>query len=428
MRELQELRLYIASPSDVSEERTEIELIIDEFNHTIAKGLGLYLECIKWETHSTPEMGRPQSVINSQLRPEDSDIFIGLLWSRFGTPTAKDSNIRIGQIESGTEEEFELAYCSFIEKKRPTIMFYKCNRDIKISSIDPKQLVKVNKFFERFNSTGINPGLYKKYDELKEFKEFFRRDLSNAIQKLAPDSAKLESPIMSNYHQANGIKHLFLPRDNEKRSFSKIEILQNASYINLIAQTGQAFLGIVGHRYRNLIEDLLRDGKTIKIILSHPTTPNSILRTFIENQTFFNKNKTDICDLTSDVIYELYKESTWFSNKLLNSWKGVELIKRKYKNLVEVRFTKYDIPASILITNTNAFFEPYLNANMLERAEKDILTFDLLIDNNSHLYKHYMDYFNTIWELSRDVELNEINIKHELGKTLNYLKINYNAK
>ena len=74
----------------------------------------LVLELLRWETHAYPSMGRPQSVINAQIG--DYDVFVGILWKRFGTPT--------GRAESGTEEEFRLAFDSWKKTKRPHILLY----------------------------------------------------------------------------------------------------------------------------------------------------------------------------------------------------------------------------------------------------------------------------------------------------------------
>src|SRR5450759_4663688 len=94
--QVQKIRIFVASPGDVGKEREGLKDVVQELNTTIAPYKGLALELVKWETHATPNMGRAQGVINSQLG--EYDIFVGLMWKRFGTPT--------GKAEYGTEEEF----------------------------------------------------------------------------------------------------------------------------------------------------------------------------------------------------------------------------------------------------------------------------------------------------------------------------------
>ena len=59
------LKVFVASPDDVSAERDQLEDVINELNLTIGKTLGLRLELVRWETNAFPGMGiDSQEVIN----------------------------------------------------------------------------------------------------------------------------------------------------------------------------------------------------------------------------------------------------------------------------------------------------------------------------------------------------------------------------
>src|ERR1017187_8021432 len=103
-RRVMSVRLFLASPSDVSEERCVVEKTVGEINRSVARALGVTVDLMRWED-VVPAMGRPQQVILDQLDIEDTDLFVGVLWSRFGSPT--------GKARSGTEEEFTIAYRSW---------------------------------------------------------------------------------------------------------------------------------------------------------------------------------------------------------------------------------------------------------------------------------------------------------------------------
>ena len=95
------LSVFVASPSDVDEERNRLEEVIRDLNTAWAKELAIRLELVRWETHAYPSFGDDaQAVINEQI-PDDCDLFVGLMWYRFGTPT--------GRAGSGTVEEFNRA-------------------------------------------------------------------------------------------------------------------------------------------------------------------------------------------------------------------------------------------------------------------------------------------------------------------------------
>jgi hypothetical protein len=112
------IRIFVGSPGDVSKERDMLDSVVQELNTTIAPYRGFSLELVRWETHCTPGLGRPQALINAQIGPYD--FFVGIMWKRFGTPT--------GLAQSGTEEEFRIAYDAWHQNGFPRILFYFCQR------------------------------------------------------------------------------------------------------------------------------------------------------------------------------------------------------------------------------------------------------------------------------------------------------------
>lgn len=131
------VQVFAASPSDVKEERDLLETTIEELNATWSNSLGVTFELVRWETHTYPAFGSdPQAVINNQISDE-YDIFIGILWSRFGTPTPR--------APSGTAEEFERAVTR-IKNGSPDVMIYFKDTPIAPSKIDIDQLDEVSKF------------------------------------------------------------------------------------------------------------------------------------------------------------------------------------------------------------------------------------------------------------------------------------------
>jgi hypothetical protein len=109
------LRVFLASPGDVDEERTRMARVIRQLNNTIGESEEVTIDLVRWETHAWPGFGEDaQAVINGQTEP--GDIFVGILWRRIGTATNRSV--------SGTVEEFERAYRLWQETERPSIMLY----------------------------------------------------------------------------------------------------------------------------------------------------------------------------------------------------------------------------------------------------------------------------------------------------------------
>ena len=67
------LRVFVASPSDVRDERERLERVTQAMNRPggTAQRLGLRLELSRWETDVAPDAGLSQAVVFDQLPAED---------------------------------------------------------------------------------------------------------------------------------------------------------------------------------------------------------------------------------------------------------------------------------------------------------------------------------------------------------------------
>ena len=110
------ITLFVGSPDDVNDERNSVERVTRELNDLWGPVLDIRLELVRWESHAVPGFGAdPQEVIN-QVIPDDYEVFIGIMWTRFGSPT--------NRAESGTEEEFVTAYSRWLRDSNSVrIMF-----------------------------------------------------------------------------------------------------------------------------------------------------------------------------------------------------------------------------------------------------------------------------------------------------------------
>lgn len=139
--------VLVASPSDLEPERNRLEEVIRELNLTWSQTLLLRLELVRWETHGYPGIGQDaQDVLNQELT-DAPDIFIGLMWGRYGTPT--------GRAGSGTEEEFARALTRYRDDPSSVrIMFYFKDAPLSPSEIDPAQLAQVQEFQSSLGNEG----------------------------------------------------------------------------------------------------------------------------------------------------------------------------------------------------------------------------------------------------------------------------------
>ncbi|MGO8785797.1 MAG: DnaA ATPase domain-containing protein [Terriglobia bacterium] len=162
------VKIVVASPGDVADERKALGQVVDEINRTVAGDLGLTLTLYRWETDAHPgfHVEGPQGLIDSILRIEESDLFIGIFWKRFGSPV-KGS-------DSGTEHEFRRAYESWKTRNSPQILFYFSERKYTLrTKQEHEQIGRIIRFRGQFPKEG----LWWTYKNLQIFKQAAREHL-----------------------------------------------------------------------------------------------------------------------------------------------------------------------------------------------------------------------------------------------------------
>jgi hypothetical protein len=175
------VRLFVASPGDVSAERDHLAKVIGELNATVGAYKGLTVELVRWETHCTPAMGRPQGVVNAQIGAYD--VFVGIMWRRFGTPT--------GAAESGTEEEFRIAYDCWLRNSSVHILFYFSQKPFMPRKDDEvEHLGKVLSFRRELEQKG----LVWEYRDSDDFPNVVRPHLSRILLDMASGRGARKEP------------------------------------------------------------------------------------------------------------------------------------------------------------------------------------------------------------------------------------------
>lgn len=138
----QVVRVLIASPGDVPEERTLISDVVHRWNADHAEATRTVLLPVRWETHTSAEVGgHPQSIVNRQI-VDRSDMLLGVFWTRLGTQTPNGA--------SGTAEEIE----RFLQADKPVSLFFS-SRPVQPDSIDLDQYRALKAFREGLKSRAL---------------------------------------------------------------------------------------------------------------------------------------------------------------------------------------------------------------------------------------------------------------------------------
>jgi len=196
------VKIFLASPSDLQEERRAAKSVVEEFNNNWADNLGYQIELVGWED-TISAVGRPQSVINRDL--DQCELFIGVMWKRWGTPP-NDS----GPYTSGFEEEFEISMSNLQERGSPEISLFFKNVDADLLRDPGDALKKVIAFKKKI--TTKRTILFQTFDDIGEFQSKIRSSITRYVQDLksAEDRKRIEES------QARSLK------DNTSQSLTEI--------------------------------------------------------------------------------------------------------------------------------------------------------------------------------------------------------------
>jgi hypothetical protein len=159
-------QVFIASPSDVPGERQLAREIVYEWNSINSSDKKMCLLPVGWEHNSSPEMGdRAQDFINKQIL-ENSDLLIGIFWTRVGTPT--------GDSISGSVEEIE----QHVKSGKPAMLYFS-NTPVSPDSIEQKQYKELKKF----KKDCYKKGLVETFESIDDLRTKLTRQLSLKIIK-----------------------------------------------------------------------------------------------------------------------------------------------------------------------------------------------------------------------------------------------------
>lgn len=174
---MKQIRLVVASPSDVTPERNAVTKVVDDLNKLLGRQNDFTIEVWRWETDSGPgfhPLG-PQGSIDADLKIADCDILLAIFWTRFGTRILRGR-------ETGTEHEINLAFKAWKSKKKPQILVYFKTALVDPSSIDTGQLERVKAFRNEFNPKGkYKHGTYETFTTEDDFKDKLRVQLARHL-------------------------------------------------------------------------------------------------------------------------------------------------------------------------------------------------------------------------------------------------------
>ncbi len=169
-KQLTQYRVFIGSPGGLDEERICFQSKLVKYSALNAEHRGVLFHPVGWED-TTSGVGRPQALINEDLKQCDYAVFV--LHDRWGSPTG-------GGYTSGTEEEWALAEELYKANTiRNIALFFKRvdQRQIKDPGKQLKAVLSFKKWIEDRKQY-----LFKHYETIEQFAEALEAHLSRWLR------------------------------------------------------------------------------------------------------------------------------------------------------------------------------------------------------------------------------------------------------
>lgn len=170
-RTLHQLTIFVSGRSGVDSEKAALRVVAEEISRRTERTHGVTLRVVGWPDDLRPGVSTdPQAEISRQIGT-DVDIYVGILGSRFGTPTARNT--------SGTAEEFGDAISRFrSDSTSVRVLFYFKRTGEDPFTLDLDQLQKVRQFRDGLGAQGV---LYRDFTDTAEFTQRVREHLDSLI-------------------------------------------------------------------------------------------------------------------------------------------------------------------------------------------------------------------------------------------------------
>jgi hypothetical protein len=213
------IRIFLASPNDVTEERAQARhLIKDDLAALPFIQDDAVLRLVAWEDPTSraamPATLSPQKAIELGMpKPSQCDIVVVVFWSRMGTPLDEARHgLKDGKRAywSGTEWEYEDALKASEATGKPVVLVYRRTARVPLNVEDHdfdervEQYKRVKEFFDTFRDpkTGAWLRSYTEHATPEQFGEYLKKDLMVFIKQIleAPPAPVIVTPTPEDKH------------------------------------------------------------------------------------------------------------------------------------------------------------------------------------------------------------------------------------
>ena len=276
------VRIFIASPGDVANERELARAVVERLERDPAFRHQLKLDPILYEDAEAPvpmlATLTAQESLNRESPASACHVVIGIFWGRMGTPPQRPLGPGNRPYLSGTEAELDEA-----RRAGRDVLLYRCLARISVDINDPQFEVKraqkqlVDQFFERLDGLA-----YASYERPEQFEKLLESNLRSLLHRLLES---VEPSIDDRASPADGGVPWSVPsayREWLKNETGSLELLGLGSSLGRSLFLSSVYVPLVTSASQ---ESLGRSGSTLSddLTLEHPT----LLLHALEHQSLY---------------------------------------------------------------------------------------------------------------------------------------------
>jgi len=336
-KKITQYSIFVSSPQDLETERAEISNTIAELNITYAMRKSANIEVLKWETHSAPGITETytQNIINNDIG-EDYDIFIGMLWQKFGTKTEFAN--------SGTEEEFMKAVERFKNGEKIQILFYfKTTPPPSLDQLNLEELIKIKNFKEYLKKNNI---LYGSFNTLEDLQTNLRLHIPKRIDELFEKKPLEEIAQPQITSKDSAIKTSIIDEEDDN-DLGLIDFLYQ--FEDFLGESNLALQNI-SESTKRIGEDLSEKAEEITRISKYPNPNKNVIIEYFKRSAKSLNTFSDRLELEIPNFYDNFEEAINVGLRYLNII-DKNNIKENYvtlnSNYESVSVLKKEIPTAI---------------------------------------------------------------------------------
>lgn len=289
------IKVFIASPGDVADQRNEVEDVIIDWNNQHTDNQGIVLQPVRWEKNTTASYrtnASGQAVINEEL-VLSSDLLIAIFGNRIGTRTSSG--------KSGTVEEINVFHA---EKESGAGIFFIDNQDVPHELMNERVLV--DKYKEHLSKN--DKGLYQTYSK-RNIQHFINKNVQKFVRnqeprKFAQETNKFDIFDMIEFDKDEQLLIIFSIEEELNILGDRWMAEDTLKYINKWEDKNN-IITYLSDRYSNAIDKL--SIKKILIPVEFTSHGNAKLYSYEENiykkfKEMIFQNPTKVEDIKSSFV------------------------------------------------------------------------------------------------------------------------------